>query len=58
MKSYNLDLPSGHLSEIVDFEEKLNEYHAADNSAIKAKLGELLKNNCALVKAYHLRRKK
>jgi hypothetical protein len=37
---------------------ELNEYHAADNSAIKAKLGELLKNDCALVKAYHLRRKK
>ena len=43
---------------ITDFEEKLNEYHAADNSAIKAKLGELLKDNCALVKTYHRRRKK
>jgi len=41
-----------------DFEEKLNDYHAADNSAIKATLGELLKNNCALVKAFHVRRKK
>jgi len=46
------------LYRLPDFEEKLNEYHAADNSAIKAKLGELLKNDCALVKAYHLRRKK
>jgi hypothetical protein len=46
------------LYRLPDFEEKLNEYHAADNSAIKAKLGELLINDCALVKAYHLRRKK
>ena len=46
------------LYRLPDFEEKLNEYHAADNSAIKAKLRELLKNDCALVKAYHLKRKK
>jgi uncharacterized protein (TIGR00661 family) len=46
------------LYRLPDFEERLNEYHAADNTAIKAKLSELLKNDCALVKAYHHRRKK
>ena len=45
------------LYRLPDFEEKLNDYHAADNSAIKAMLGELLENNCALVKEYHFRRK-
>ncbi len=34
-----------------------NDYHAANNSAIKAMLGELLENNCALVKKFHFRRK-
>jgi len=46
------------LYRLPDFEEKLNEYHAADNNAIKAKLGEFLENNCRLVKAFHFRRKK
>jgi uncharacterized protein (TIGR00661 family) len=46
------------LYRLPDYKEKLNDYHAADNSAIKAKLGELLKNNCALAKEYHFRRKK
>jgi uncharacterized protein (TIGR00661 family) len=44
------------LYRLPEFEEKLNDYHAADNSAIKAMLGELLENNCALVKEYHFRR--
>jgi uncharacterized protein (TIGR00661 family) len=46
------------LYRLPDFEEKLNDYHAADNSAIKAMLGELLDNNCALAREYHFRRKK
>jgi hypothetical protein len=46
------------LYRLPDFEEKLNDYHAVDNRAIKAKLGELLEHNCALAKAFHLRRKK
>ena len=44
------------LYRLPEFEEKLNDYHAADNSAIKAMLGELLENNCALAKEYHFRR--
>ncbi len=46
------------LYRLPDYEEKLNDYDAADNSAIKAMLAELLDNNCELVKAYHLGRKK
>ena len=46
------------LYRLPDFEEKLNQYHAADNRAIKTKLGELLENNCALAKAYHVKRKR
>jgi uncharacterized protein (TIGR00661 family) len=45
------------LYHLPDYEEKLNDYHAADNSAIKAALAEFLDNNCALVKEYHFRRK-
>ena len=46
------------LYRLPDFEKKLDDYHAADNSAIKDKLGELLENNCALAKAFHGRRKR
>ena len=45
------------LYRLPDYEEKLNDYHAVDNKAIKAMLAELLDNNCELVKAYHFRRK-
>ena len=45
------------LYRLPDFEEKLNDYHVADNSAIKAMLAELLENNCALAKKFHFRRK-
>ena len=45
------------LYRVLDFEEELNDYHAADNSAIKAMLGELLENNCALAKKFHSKRK-
>jgi hypothetical protein len=45
------------LYHLPDYEAKLSDYHAADNSAIKAMLGEFLDNNCALVKEYHFRRK-
>ena len=46
------------LYRLPDFEKKLDDYRAADNSAIKDKLGELLEHNCVLVKAFHARRKK
>ena len=40
-----------------DFKANLNDYRAVDNSAIKAKLAELLDNNCAMAKEYHRRRR-
>jgi uncharacterized protein (TIGR00661 family) len=46
------------LYRLPDFEEKLDDYHAVDNRAIKDKLGGLLENNCALVRAFHLKRRK
>ena len=46
------------LYRLPDFRKRLDDYHAADNSAIKVKLGELLENNCALAKEYHFNRKK
>ena len=46
------------LYRLPDFEKKLDDYRAADNSAIKDKLDELLENNCASARAFHFRRKK
>jgi len=47
----------GHfLYRLPDFEENLAGYLAGDNSQIKAKLDELLKNDCALAKEYHRNR--
>jgi uncharacterized protein (TIGR00661 family) len=45
------------LYQLPDFKEKLNTYRAEDNSAIKAMLGELLDDDCSLVKDYHNRRR-
>jgi hypothetical protein len=42
---------------VPDFKANLNDYRAMDNSAIKAKLAELLDNNCAMAKEYHRRRR-
>jgi uncharacterized protein (TIGR00661 family) len=44
------------LYRVPDFKEQLNQYRAADNRAIKDKLGELLDDNCALALDYHRRR--
>ena len=44
------------LYRVPDFKEQLSQYRAADNRAIKDKLGELLDNNCALALDYHRRR--
>lgn len=40
-----------------DFKSNLNTYRAEDNSAIKAKLRELLDSNCLLAKEFHNRRR-
>ena len=45
------------LYRLTDFKQTLNDYKAADNSAIKDKLGELFDDNCALVRDYHRRRR-
>ena len=39
-----------------DFAENLKTYQAQDNSAIKARLAELLDNDCALVRKFHGKR--
>lgn len=41
---------------ILDFETRLSEYAAGDNSAIKAKLDELLQDDCALARRFHAAR--
>jgi uncharacterized protein (TIGR00661 family) len=47
----------GHfLYRLPDFKENLTGYRAEDNSQIKAKLEELLKNDCAMVREYHHKR--
>ena len=45
------------LYRLADYKRNLNKYRAEDNSAIKAKLGELLDNNCLLAKAFYNRRR-
>ncbi len=47
----------GHfLYRLPDFAENLKTYQARDNRAIKARLAELLDDNCALAKEFHCRR--
>jgi uncharacterized protein (TIGR00661 family) len=47
----------GHfLYRLPDFKENLTGYRAEDNSQIKAKLEELLKDDCAMAKEYHRKR--
>ena len=45
------------LYRVPDFRENLSAYNAVDNSAIKDKLEELLRDNCALARDYHHRRR-
>jgi len=44
------------LYRLPDFQRNLNEYPASDNSAIKAKIKELLANECAMAKEFHSKR--
>ena len=46
------------LYRLPDFAENLKTYQAKDNSAIKARLAELLADNCALARDFHGRRKR
>jgi len=45
------------LYRVPDFKAYLSDYRAVDNNAIKDKLGELLDDDCALVRDYHRKRK-
>ncbi len=45
------------LYRLPDYKNNLNTYRAEDNRAIKAKLGELLDENCSLAKQFHMRRR-
>ena len=45
------------LYRLADFKEALKDYTVVDNNAIKDKLGELLDDDCALVRDYRRRRK-
>ncbi|MBN1852039.1 MAG: hypothetical protein JW829_04915, partial [Pirellulales bacterium] len=45
------------LYRIPDYLDRLQTYEAAGNGAIKAKLDELLENDCALVRKFHELRK-
>jgi uncharacterized protein (TIGR00661 family) len=45
------------LYRLSDYKNNLKNYRAEDNSAIKAKLGELLDNYCLLAKEFHSRRR-
>ena len=44
------------LYHVPDYAERLKSYEAAGNDAIKAKLDELLENDCALAREFHERR--
>ena len=44
------------LYRLPDYRQRLQTYIAADNSAILAKLDELLDDGCAQARAYHARR--
>ncbi len=57
LRRIRLEAIGNFLYRLPDFREKLDEYRAEDNTAIKAKLGELLDKNCALAKEYHFKRK-
>jgi uncharacterized protein (TIGR00661 family) len=46
------------LYRLPDFVENLKTYQAKDNSAIKARLAELLADNCSLARDFHGRRKR
>jgi uncharacterized protein (TIGR00661 family) len=44
------------LYHLPDYAQQLKNYVAEDNSAIKAKIHELLTDNCALAKEFHRKR--
>ena len=53
LRHVNQEAISSFLYHLPDFTERLREYQAVDNSAIKSKIDELLAENCALASEYH-----
>ena len=56
LRRVNLEAIGNFLYRLPDFKQSLNGYQGQDNSLIKARLEELLDNNCALAWAYHQKR--
>ena len=57
MKKLRREKIGDFLYRLVEFEQRLQDYYAGDNSEIKAKLDELLANDGALARDFHQRRK-
>jgi uncharacterized protein (TIGR00661 family) len=56
LRRVNFEAIGNFLYRVPDFKQSLNSYQVQDNSLIKARLEELLDNNCALAWAYHQKR--
>jgi uncharacterized protein (TIGR00661 family) len=56
LRRVNLRSIAAFLYHLPDFEESLKTYETTDNSTIKAKIEELLKDDCALAREYHSKR--
>jgi uncharacterized protein (TIGR00661 family) len=56
LRRVNADAIGNFLYRLPDFKRKLKDYPAQDNSLIKAKLEELLDNNCSIAWDYHRKR--
>ena len=56
LRRVNAESIGNFLYRLPDFQDNLMSYNAEDNRAIKAKLEELLDNNCAIAWKYHRKR--
>jgi len=56
LRRTNSEAVGNFLYHLPDFVENLKTYQAQDNSAIKARLAELLVDNCALARQFHRKR--
>ena len=56
LRRVNAESIGNFLYRLPDFQNNLMNYNAEDNRAIKAKLEELLDNNCAIAWKYHRKR--
>ena len=58
LRRVTIEAVGNFLYRLPDFAENLKTYRAQDNSAIKARLSELLADNCALARDFHGKRKR